>query len=64
LLELERLGRQAELKVRRAVEPRANVLQVPPEGFLSVNGTVATYGAPAGSPKYEDPSAVKSRDVV
>src|SRR2546423_10027359 len=27
-LELERLGRQAELQVRRAVEPRAEVLQV------------------------------------
>src|SRR5438477_7867512 len=27
-LELERLGRQAELKVRRAVEPRSEVLQV------------------------------------
>src|SRR5256714_7734044 len=27
-LELERLGRQAELKVRRAVEPRADVLQI------------------------------------
>src|SRR4051812_43387368 len=28
LLELERLGRQAELQVRRAVEPRAEVLQI------------------------------------
>src|SRR6266508_788303 len=28
LLELERLGRRAELEVRRAVEPRADVLQV------------------------------------
>src|SRR3954464_15317530 len=28
LLELERLGRQAELQVRRAVEPRADVLQI------------------------------------
>src|SRR6059036_3710935 len=28
LLELERLGRQAELQVRRAVEPRPEVLQV------------------------------------
>src|SRR5919198_3812879 len=27
-LELERLGRQAELQVRRAVEPRADVLQI------------------------------------
>jgi hypothetical protein len=27
-LELERLGRRAELKVRRAVEPRADVLQI------------------------------------
>src|SRR5213592_1441075 len=30
-LELERLGRQAELKVRRAVEPGSEVLQVLPE---------------------------------
>src|SRR3954452_5378977 len=28
LLELERRGRQAELEVRRAVEPRADVLQI------------------------------------
>jgi hypothetical protein len=28
LLELERLGRRAELEVRRAVEPRADVLQI------------------------------------
>src|ERR687896_579570 len=28
LLELERLGRQAELQIRRAVEPRPEVLQV------------------------------------
>src|SRR3954451_20887381 len=28
VLELERLGRQAELKVRRAVEPGADVLQI------------------------------------
>src|SRR5256885_5099234 len=28
-LELERLGRSAELQVRRAVEPRADVLQIP-----------------------------------
>src|ERR687897_1437684 len=28
LLELERVGRQAELQVRRAVEPRADVLQI------------------------------------
>src|SRR5213594_3493781 len=28
LLELERLGRQAEFKVRRAIEPRADVLQI------------------------------------
>jgi hypothetical protein len=27
-LELERLGRRAELQVRRAVEPRADVLQI------------------------------------
>jgi len=27
-LELERLGRRAELQVRRAVEPRAHVLQI------------------------------------
>src|SRR5919198_291633 len=27
-LELERLGRQAELQIRRAVEPRADVLQI------------------------------------
>src|SRR5438128_8663748 len=30
-LELERLGRQAELKVRRAVEPGSEVLQILPE---------------------------------
>src|SRR5207248_4078683 len=30
-LELERLGRQAELQVRRAVEPGPDVLQVHPE---------------------------------
>src|SRR5665809_33898 len=31
LLELERLGRQSELQVRRAVEPRPDVLQILPE---------------------------------
>src|SRR5665809_164708 len=31
LLEPERLGRQAELQVRRAVEPRPDVLQILPE---------------------------------
>jgi hypothetical protein len=42
-LELERLGPRAELQVRRAVEPRADVLQASLM-FLSVNGTAQSYG--------------------
>src|SRR5918995_435701 len=50
LLELERLGRQAELKVRRAVEPGSDVLQVllevPERERQGRNPTVPWLGSP------------------
>src|SRR5205823_7207156 len=56
-LELERLGRRAELQVRRAVEPRADVLQI----LLDVaerERHVATLWCHSGTPSRASPPAI------
>src|SRR5213080_2707140 len=71
-LELERLGRRAELQVRRAVEPRADVLQI----LLDVaererhgailwrhSGTLAHIGAPSPGLQESRPCARRSSRI-